>query len=82
MNMQENVYHGYDIPMVMNSSPVEIINQIDTHSLQGFAGYIKHTILQSYTRFYLFFFSYTNMLSICLSDYIRFNCLTQHLLYK
>ncbi len=33
----------YDIPMVMNSSPVEIINKIDTQSLQGFAGY-------SYTR--------------------------------
>ncbi len=38
----------YDIPMVMNSSPVEIINKINTHSVQGFAGHIKHTILQSY----------------------------------
>ncbi len=37
-----------DIPMLMNISPVEIINIIETLSLQGFAGYIKHTILQSY----------------------------------
>ncbi len=27
-------------------------------------------------------FSYINVLLICLSDYIRFVCLTQHLLYK
>jgi hypothetical protein len=38
----------YDIPIVINSAPVEIIDKIDTHSLPGFAGYIKLKILQSY----------------------------------
>ncbi len=34
--------------MVMNRSPVEITNKINTHSIQAFAGYIKDTILQPY----------------------------------
>ncbi len=36
----------YHIPFVINNA--EIIDKIDTHILQGFAGYIKLRILQSY----------------------------------
>ncbi len=35
----------FDIPMTINNC---IIDQIDTHSLQGFSGYIKAHILQCY----------------------------------
>ncbi len=38
----------YHIPFVINNAPLEIIEKIDTHSLHGFAGYIKLRILQSY----------------------------------
>ena len=38
----------YDIVKVVNSTPAIILDKIQTHSLQGFAGYIKHTIFQSY----------------------------------
>ncbi len=30
----------YDLPVLVNSSPKEILDKIDTHSLRGFAGYI------------------------------------------
>ncbi len=39
MNMQKNVYD--DLPMLVNNTPKEILHKIDTHSLRGFAGYIK-----------------------------------------
>ena len=38
----------YDLPVVINNTPKIIIEKIDTHSLAGFAGYIKQYILQSY----------------------------------
>ncbi len=38
----------YQIPKVINSRPMEILTKINTHSLQGFSRYIKHTIIQSY----------------------------------
>jgi len=38
----------YDVPNVFNSTPTEIKEKIYTHSLQGFARYIKLTFLQSY----------------------------------
>lgn len=38
----------YDLPMVINSTPLIILEKIDTHSLQGFAGYIKQYFLHSY----------------------------------
>ncbi len=31
----------YDLPMLVNNTPKEILDKIDTHSLRGFAGYIK-----------------------------------------
>ncbi len=34
--------------MTINNAPAEIVNNIYTHSLQGFAGYIKTKILQLY----------------------------------
>ncbi len=34
--------------MAINSTPLIIIEKIDTHSLQGFAGYTKQYLLQSY----------------------------------
>jgi hypothetical protein len=38
----------YSIPMIINNTPVEIIEKIHTHSLQGYAQYIKTKILLSY----------------------------------
>ncbi len=40
----------YCIPLIVNESPPEIINQIDTHSLQGFSKHIKIKILESYNE--------------------------------
>ncbi len=34
--------------MTINKAPAEIVNKVYTHSLQGFAGYIKTKILQLY----------------------------------
>ncbi len=42
----------YQIPKVINSTPIEILTKINTHSLQGFSRYIKHTIIQSYQELY------------------------------
>ncbi len=38
----------YHITFVINNAPLELIEKIDTHSLQGIAGYIKLRIIQSY----------------------------------
>lgn len=38
----------YDIPITINNFPSEVLDKIDTHSLQGFAGYVKAFILQTY----------------------------------
>ncbi len=38
----------YDVIKIINNTPALILNKIETHSLNGFAGYIKHTMLQSY----------------------------------
>jgi hypothetical protein len=38
----------YQLPKVVNGSPIEIIDKVNTHSLQGFAGYIKTKISGSY----------------------------------
>ncbi len=38
------------IPLIVNVSPPEIINKIDTHSFQGFSKYIKIKILESYNE--------------------------------
>ncbi len=40
----------YRIPLLVNESPPEIINKIDTNSLQGFSKYIKFKILESYNE--------------------------------
>ncbi len=40
----------YHIPLIVNESSPEIINKIDTHSLQGFSKYIKIKILESYNK--------------------------------
>ncbi len=40
---------GLDIAgMPINNVPAEIVNKVYTHSLQGFAGYIKTKMLQLY----------------------------------
>ncbi len=38
----------YKVPMTINNAPAEIVHKVYTHSLQGFAGYIKTKILQLY----------------------------------
>ncbi len=38
----------YDLPMFVNNTPKEILDKIDTHSLRGFAGYIKRYYLSCY----------------------------------
>ncbi len=38
----------FDIPRIVNNCPNCIIDKINTHSLQGFIGYIKAHFLQSY----------------------------------
>ena len=38
----------FNMPKVINSSPNEILHKITTHSLQGYSGYIKQYILNSY----------------------------------
>ncbi len=38
----------FDVPSVINNSPKAILDEIDTHSLQGFIRYIKDYVLQSY----------------------------------
>lgn len=38
----------YSLPLLINHAPAEITDKIQTHSMQGFAGYIKIKILQSY----------------------------------
>ncbi len=40
----------YCILLIVNESPPEIINKIDTHSLQGFSKYIKIKILETYNE--------------------------------
>ncbi len=40
----------YDIPITINNFPSEVLDKIDTHSLQGFAGYVKVYILQTYNN--------------------------------
>ncbi len=37
-----------NLPKVINSTPSEILDKIYTHSLQGFAGYIKLKCIKSY----------------------------------
>ncbi len=41
-------YLWYDIPITINNFPRWILDKIDTHSLQGFADYVKAYILQTY----------------------------------
>ncbi len=38
----------YDLPMLVNNIPKKNLNKIDTHSLRGFAGYIKRYYLNFY----------------------------------
>ncbi len=52
MNMQDIHSIRYQIPKVINSTPMEILRKINTHSLQGFSRYIKHTIIQSYQELF------------------------------
>ncbi len=40
----------YRIPLIVNESTPEIINKIDSHSLQGFSKYIKIKILDFYSE--------------------------------
>ncbi len=40
----------YHTPLIVNESPPEIINKIDTHRLQGFCKYITIEILVSYNE--------------------------------
>ncbi len=35
----------YDLPVLVNNTPKEILDKIDTRSLRGFAGYIKQYYL-------------------------------------
>ncbi len=42
----------YHIPLTVNERLPEIINQVDTHSFQGFYKYIKIKILISYIENY------------------------------
>ncbi len=42
----------YKIPKVINNTPMESVRNINTHSLQGFSRYIKHTITQSYQELF------------------------------
>ncbi len=42
----------FDLPKVINSTPRQILDKINTHSLQGFSGYIKQHILISYQESY------------------------------
>jgi len=37
-----------DLPHVINTTPVNILEKVNTHSLNGFSWYIKQSILQSY----------------------------------
>ncbi len=43
-----NICVRFDIPMTINNSPNSILDKINTHSLQGFSGYIKAHFLESY----------------------------------
>ncbi len=43
----------YNLPKIINNTPAIILEKIHTHSLNGFASYIKHTFLQSYQETYL-----------------------------
>ena len=38
----------YNLPTLVNNTAPEILNKIDTHSLAGFAGYIKYQYLYAY----------------------------------
>ncbi len=38
----------YNIQSTVNNTPINIIEKIDTHSIQGFSKYVKLNILQSY----------------------------------
>jgi hypothetical protein len=38
----------YDLPVVINSTPRQILTKIEPHSLRGFTGYIKQHFLNSY----------------------------------
>ncbi len=42
----------YDLPILINNVPIEIIETVYTHSLHGFAGYIKLKTLESYQENY------------------------------
>ncbi len=41
----------YNIPNTINNTTSNIIDKIYTHSIQGFSGYIKQCLLQSYNDF-------------------------------
>ncbi len=41
-----------DIPKIVNNSPNSILDKINTHSIQGYSGYIKTHILQTYNENY------------------------------
>ncbi len=43
-----NVCVQFDIPQIVNNCPNSILDKINTHSLQGFSGYIKTNYLQCY----------------------------------
>ncbi len=38
----------FDIPRIVNNCPNSMLDKINTHSLQGFSGYIKTHYLQCY----------------------------------
>ena len=40
----------HNLPLVINDTVPEILEKIDTHSLQGFAGYIKYQYLSTYNE--------------------------------
>ena len=37
-----------NLPKVINSTPIEILEKVNTHSLQGFSGYVKLKFIESY----------------------------------
>ncbi len=46
MNMQKT--HQHNLPKTFNTTPNCILDKIESHSLQGYAGYFKRVTLDSY----------------------------------
>ncbi len=47
MNMLKIVFR-HNLPKTINTTPNCILDKIETHSLQGYAGYFKRITLESY----------------------------------